>query len=140
MRLCDGKTSLMRSSSGFSLVETLVALVILSMSLAILYQSAVGATRNARVAAEYSKAVILAESMLTEAASRAIAGQNDRGEFGDMRWQTTARALGASDEPGRALPDQAGLVLLEVLVAWGEAPKQREITLSTVVTPLVVTQ
>jgi len=130
----------MRSSSGFSLVETLVALVILSMSLAILYQSAVGATRNARVAAEYSKAVILAESVLTEAASRAIPGQNERGEFDDMRWQATARALDTSDDPGQNSPDQASLVLLEVLVAWGEAPKQREVTLSTVVTPLVVTQ
>jgi len=53
-------------ASGFSLIEMLVALVVLSLSLGVLYQAATGATRNVRVAAEYTDAVMLAESMLAE--------------------------------------------------------------------------
>ena len=44
----------------------LVALVVLSLSLGVLYQAAMGATRNVRVATEYTGAVMLAESVLTE--------------------------------------------------------------------------
>ena len=51
---------------GFSLIEMLVALVILALSLSVLYQAAMGATRNVRVASEYTDAVMLAESMLAE--------------------------------------------------------------------------
>ena len=39
--------SVVSTSSGFSLLETLVALVILSLALGALYQAAAGATRNA---------------------------------------------------------------------------------------------
>ena len=39
---------------GFSLVEMLAALVILGLALGALYQAASGATRNARVSAEYA--------------------------------------------------------------------------------------
>ena len=46
---------------GFSLVEMLVAMVILSLSLGVLYQAAAGAIRNARVSGEYTEAVILAD-------------------------------------------------------------------------------
>ena len=41
----------------------LVALVVLSLSLSALYQAAMGATRNVRVAAEYVDAVMLAEQV-----------------------------------------------------------------------------
>ena len=55
-----------RADRGFSLIEMLVALVVLSLSLGALYQAAMGATRNVRVAAEYVDAVMLAESMLAD--------------------------------------------------------------------------
>ena len=45
------------AASGFSLLETLVALVILSLALGALYQAAAGATRNIRVAEQYTRAV-----------------------------------------------------------------------------------
>ena len=51
---------------GFSLIEMLVALVVLSLSLGALYQAAAGATRNVRVGAEYTQAVMVAESVLSE--------------------------------------------------------------------------
>ena len=54
------------SERGFSLIEMLVAMVILSLSLGVLYQAAAGAIRNARVSGEYTQAVMLAESKLAE--------------------------------------------------------------------------
>ena len=53
-----------RGQRGFSLVEMLAALVILGLALGALYQAASGATRNARVSAEYAIATTLAESEL----------------------------------------------------------------------------
>ena len=54
-----------RRQRGFSLVEMLAALVILGLALGALYQAASGATRNARVSAEYAIATTLAESSST---------------------------------------------------------------------------
>ena len=49
---------------GFSLLEMLVALVILSLSLGALYQGATRAIQNTSVADQYTRAVMLAESMI----------------------------------------------------------------------------
>ena len=65
---------------GFSLVEMLAALVILGLALGALYQAASGATRNARVSAEYAIATTLAESELDAfVISRPDVGVTQRG-------------------------------------------------------------
>ena len=50
-----------RADTGFSLIEMMVAMVILSLSLGVLYQAVSGATRNVGVAGEYLEATMLAE-------------------------------------------------------------------------------
>ena len=68
-------------SAGFSLIEMLVVLVILSLSLGVLYNAATAAIRNTRVANEYSRAIILAESMLTSASYVTQEKFNKSGSF-----------------------------------------------------------
>src|SRR5690606_40398158 len=53
-------------AAGFSLIEALVAMVILALSLGALYQAAAGATRNVRVDERYTYAVQIAQSLLAE--------------------------------------------------------------------------
>ena len=77
-----------RGQLGFSLVEMLAALVMLGLALGALYQAASGATRNARVSAEYAIATTLAESELDAfVISRPDVGVTQRGRYGDYEWE-----------------------------------------------------
>jgi len=126
------------AASGFSLLETLVALVILSLALGALYQAAAGATRNIRVAEQYTRAVALAESMLSAHSYVVDPNMNLSGEFGEFSWQVLSwpapdpvNAAAAEDAP---LPVQgAPLQYLQVWVRWPGPSKQRELDLLTVV-------
>jgi general secretion pathway protein I len=126
------------TASGFSLLETLVALVILSLALGTLYQAAAGATRNIRVAEQYTRAVALAESMLSAHSYVVDPNMNLEGEFGEFSWQVLSWPVpdpsGAAAVEDAALPVQ-GLPLqyLQVWVRWPGPSKQRELDLLTVV-------
>ena len=123
------------SARGFSLIEMLVALVVLSLSLSVLYQAAMGATRNSRVAAEYTDAVMLAESMLAEHSfvteeNFALAGRYAQYEWRVSSWP--APAEGGLDLEQRALAPRA-LQYLEVVVSWPGRSAPRNLNLLTVV-------
>lgn len=124
------------SEVGFSLIEMLVALVVLSLSLGALYQAATGATRNVRVAAEYTDAVMLAESMLAEHSYVTEENYNASGAFGNYQWVISSWP--APYDSGRGpeeLPVLAQrLQYLQVVVSWpGGRDTNRELDLMTVV-------
>lgn len=120
---------------GFSLIEMLVALVILSLSLGVLYQAAMGATRNVRVASEYTDAVMIAETKLNE--YRYIAEENfeAQGTFGDFSWRVSSWPVllpeGANEDSG--LRFGAPLQYLQATVSWPARSGDREIDLLTIV-------
>lgn len=131
----DLVTAVRRQPHGFSLVEMLVALVVLSLSLSVLYQAATGATRNSRVAAEYTEAVMLAESVLAEHSYISEENYSASGGFGDYRWLVTSwpalyENANASDD-GALLP--MPLQYLEVAVSWPGGSSPRTLELITVV-------
>ena len=126
------------AASGFSLLETLVALVILSLALGALYQAAAGATRNIRVAEQYTRAVALAESMLSEHSYIMEPNSSLVGEFEEFTWQVLSwpvpdpartAAAGEAVLPVQGLP----LQYLQVWVRWPGPSAQRELDLLTVV-------
>ena len=126
------------TASGFSLLETLVALVILSLALGTLYQAAAGATRNIRVAEQYTRAVALAESMLSAHSYVVDPNMNLEGEFGEFSWQVLSWPV--SDPVNAAVAEDAVLAVqgaplqyLQVWVRWPGPSKQRELDLLTVV-------
>ena len=121
---------------GFSLIEMLVALVVLSLSLGVLYQAATGATRNVRVAAEYTDAVMLAESMLAEHSY--VTGENLSafGQFEIFQWNVSSWPVPYDDslDPEERTVAAEPLQYLEVVVSWpGRGGAPREIDLMTVV-------
>jgi general secretion pathway protein I len=63
------RTALRPVASGFSLLEVLVAFVILSLVATALFRLFSGALGNASAADDYSRAVLVAESVLAEAAA-----------------------------------------------------------------------
>jgi len=117
-----------RQSRGFSLIEMLVAMVILGLTLGVLYQASAGATRNVRLDERYTYAVQIAQSLLADYPRMPPGGVNRSGTSGDdYHWELSSSAL----EQNEALP---GLQLyrLDVTVRW-EGDDSREVALTTVV-------
>ena len=122
-------------SLGFSLIEMLVALVVLSLSLGVLYQAAIGATRNVRVATEYTDAVMLAESMLADNSYILEETFSRSGRFGQFDWVVTSWPAPYEDglsPDERAIAPQ-GLQYLRVEVTWSGRKEPRSLDLLTVV-------
>lgn len=123
-----------RAVSGFSLLEVLVAFVILSLTLGVMMQIFSGGLRNVALADDYSRAALLAQSRIAELGAQPVEGEA-RGEFDSrFRWHSVVRPwldeAGAPGMGGQPLPVR--LVEIEVRVAWGEeGGKLREISLST---------
>lgn len=134
-----------RGASGFSLLEMLVAVVILSLSLGALYQAAVGATRNVRVASEYTAAVMLAESMMLDHSFVSEEHYTAAGQFEAYAWSVVSWPVPPPDQvdgnkaSGANVDNFAQLQYLQVLVRWPGGSESREIELLTVV-PLRVTE
>lgn len=118
------------SQRGFSLLEMIVALVILSLSLTVLYQATAGATRNVRSDERYSYAVLIAESLLAEHPVAAPGGVNRSGEVDDFQWGLRSQAL-PDNEEGNTVP--VALHHLTAEVSWWDGGVQRRVNLETVV-------
>ena len=124
-----------RASAGFSLLEILVAFVILALTLSVIMQIFSGGLRNAGFADDYSRAILLAESKLAELGAQPTEGEAE-GEFGEKyRWRSSIRPwAGDADTPGMgARPLPVRLMEIEVRIAWGKqgGSGSREIGLST---------
>lgn len=117
---------------GFSLVEMLVAILILAFSLGALYRAVTGATRNAAIVSDYTHGLLLAQSLLEQHAVSVQAGSVKQGVFNDLRWRVeSAPVNGGSENPPetKTLP----LVSVVVRVTWdGQLGRERQIVLETV--------
>lgn len=113
------------AGAGFSLIEMLVAMVIMALSLGVLYQAAAGATRNVRVDERYTYAIQLAESLLADHSQLPPGGVDARGEASDFQWRVYSEPLINDQELAIELQR------LDAVVSWGE-PDEREVRLTTV--------
>lgn len=116
---------------GFSLIEVLVAFIVLSLALSILMRIFSGGTHNAALASDYSRAVLLAETKL---AAVGIESPLEEGVAGGaeerFRWQTSVHMLPASAEtPDALLP--VGLFQVEARIIWQDGGKERAAVLNT---------
>ena len=115
---------------GFSLLEILVALSILSMALGVLYQATSGATRNVRNDERYVFGVELARSLLVEYGQVPSEGGSWEGETdGDFFWKVTAVPVEIPVEillPGT-------IQSIDIVVGWNDGLRERKFELSSVV-------
>ena len=121
------------ADKGFSLIEMLVALVVLSLSLGVLYQAVAGATRNVRVAAEYTEAVMLAESTLAEYSYVTEEGLSASGAFGEYNWTVKSWPAIYENAPDQMPVLPQSLQYVEVVVSWAGGSEPRSVDLLTVV-------
>lgn len=115
---------------GFSLLEMVVAIAVLSLALGMLYQAASGATRNVRTDEKYAYGVELARSLLADNQLVADGGVNRGGETaGGFRWQVVSTPVDSEARTGGAF----ALEQLEVRVAWRDGLRERQVVLNSVV-------
>ncbi|GAC1599660.1 MAG: hypothetical protein NVS3B2_01090 [Ramlibacter sp.] len=79
-----------RALGGFSLLELLVALSIMSMALGLLYQASTGALRGVGDLGTEQRANVLAQSILDARDAVPAAGWNESGRDATMSWQVTS--------------------------------------------------
>ena len=125
------------SARGFSLLEVLVAFVILALVATALFRLIGGALGNAGVAADASRALLVAQSRLDAARGGArLAGESGADEDGRILWTTSVEPFVAPDTvPGAAgaptvSPTQLYRIRVEVRYP-GAGGRERSLELST---------
>lgn len=96
--------------SGFSLIEMLVALTIMSFSLVLIYQAIAGSARGLGQIDANHGAVMLAESLLDGYRAVPAGGLQEQGEDAIYRWSVGSSRFASQTEPP--------LYLLQISVEW----------------------
>jgi general secretion pathway protein I len=127
------KTSLARRQAGFSLLEILVAFALLSLSLGVLLRIFGGAGHIAGTADEYSRAIVVAESLLASAGIEIPLQPGETGGEIDKRYRWTLRVTPYSVDESQTGTQQLGFkpYWVELSVEWGEEDDPRAFDLAT---------
>jgi general secretion pathway protein I len=131
---------ILRRNRGFSLLEVLVAFVILALVGTAIYQVFGASLNNVGLADEYSRAAVYAESRLaTAAVDLPLRETSDQGTSDDGRYSWSSKVetyvppgtTADQDRLAQMLPMR--LWRLSVIVSWPGAPgTQRSLAVSTI--------
>lgn len=123
----------MNNARGFTLLEVLVAFLILSLSMSVLMRIVSQSLNALSVAERHQEALQLAESTLADVLVRLDSGSRgkEQGKLGrDYRWQSEIEPFEFDNqEPGERYSVTPWLV--RVSVSWGRRPGER-VSLSTI--------
>ena len=112
--------------SGFTLLEVLVAMVILSVAVVTLIQLSSQGLRLLRVSGEHQEAVMLADRL---ARSADVSGERvDTGHEGVFEWERRTRLVAVPGDLSPVGTDAPRLLSLSVAVKWGSG---RSVEVST---------
>ena len=117
---------------GFTLIEVLVAFMVLALSLTVLLRIFSGGLGNIALASDYSQALLVAETQManTGVSEPLIAGITEGEWDKHFRWQRIIQPYSPwEDEPNPAPPVAAFHV--QVRVEWRHKGSTREISLSS---------
>ena len=126
-----------RDQRGFSLLEVLVAFIVLVLVVGVLFQIFGGALRNATTAEDYSRALLIAESkMAALGVEKPLREGTDSGsEYdGQYAWQINIAPYILPDSDAQAdapSPGGSKLVQADVTVSWGPSVRPLSLTLTT---------
>lgn len=115
------------TQAGFSLLEMLVAFVIMAFSLTMIYRVSGGTARNSAELEQYQHASLLADSLLNERDAVPAAGWNAQGTSAGYQW--TVRSVPFSTSfAGAAVPP---LKEIAIEVRWMESGRIKTYELHT---------
>jgi len=136
-----------RTTKGFSLLETLFALALMSMSLVVLYQVLAGVIRSVGDTERHAHAIVLATSLLALHDTIPKGGVDTQGEHvvggQALRWRLVASptgalrasrpaAMSANLPPESSRPPDWPLYRTEVWVRWKTGVQEKEVHLVTI--------
>ena len=132
-----------RRQRGFTLVEVVVAFLLLSLVLAAGFELFTTGMRRAIDLEERSQALAIAQSRLAGAGTEqqlkegSTSGQSDDGKY---RWTLTiARSQEGAAEPNQPLQSAYGLFRVEVVVAWrGAGEREQAFSLATLTLGMIL--
>lgn len=116
-----------RRQGGFSLLELLVAFVIMAFSLGMLYQASGGTVRSLGDTEQYLRATVLAQSVLNARDSVPEGGWNESGESAGFAWRVSSVPFRTDVNDSRA----PALQQVEVVIGWNDRRGARQLELST---------
>jgi len=111
--------------TGFSLLELVVAMAIMSIALGALYRAVGGGARTVGDMSAYSRAVALGESVLQMRDAVPAAGWNESGEWAGFRWSVASAPF---DVNGSA---RVAVHRVQVDVAWTDGLRERSISMAS---------
>lgn len=125
-------------SSGFTLLEVMVALVIAGLALGVLFSGAVTGMRSAKLSLDYMEAVSRAQSHLDALGIGApLIPGTQHGDDGDgFIWRTHVRPLGTTATAsqsglGAAAPRRLALYAVTVVIGWTKDGGHRQVELNS---------
>ncbi|MEO5669486.1 MAG: prepilin-type N-terminal cleavage/methylation domain-containing protein, partial [Ramlibacter sp.] len=112
---------------GFSLLELMLAFVIMAFSLGMLYQASGGTVRGLGETDQYLRATVLAQSVINSRDSVPAAGWNDSGQSAGLSWRVSSNPFATEVSTVRA----PALQRVQVVVSWTERRGPRQLELDT---------
>lgn len=112
---------------GFSLLELLVAFVIMAFSLGMLYQASGGTVRSLGDTDQYQRASMLAQSVLNSRDSVPEAGWAEAGQSAGFAWRVSSSPYATNFSGARA----PALQQVQVVVGWTDRRGPRQLELNT---------
>jgi len=119
---------------GFTLLEVMVALIVLSIAVVAALQLFGGGLRLARAATDHQQATVLASVKLSELALEDLEEGTSEGTEGDYHWsrQVVFDEALQPEEPDPTKPAVVRLARLSVEVRWGKSRRVELVTLRAV--------
>ena len=119
------------SNRGFTLIEILVAISILSISLIVIFQLFSGGLKSSGLADHYTKGIFHAKEKMEEILlSTAYQEEEAEGEFGDsFKWKSAIVRIEQAEDEEIKLPFNTFDIKVEVI--WYEGDKEKRFALST---------
>lgn len=112
---------------GFSLLELLVAFVIMAFSLGMLYQASGGTVRSLGDTEQHLRATVLAQSVLNSHDSVPEAGWNESGQSAGFAWSVSSAPFRTEVSDPKVSPLQQ----VEIVIGWTDRNGPRQLALST---------
>jgi general secretion pathway protein I len=117
----------LKRQTGFTVLEILIAFVIMAFSLGMLYHASGGVVRGVGDTEQHARATMLAQSLLNSKSSVPQSGWNESGRSADMDWAVRSAPYGdATIRPGVPALHQ-----ISIVITWTNWRGHKELHLST---------
>ena len=130
----NSPTAAFRSSrqQGFTLLEILVAFVLLSMTLGVILQIFSGGLQNTAAAGHYAQAAIFADSKLAmlDSESPLVEGET-HGAEGNYNWRMTIEPYQDTDDLNKLTTGRYQLYTINLRIQWQHGAHQPELEFKT---------